>query len=625
MSVHPDGVTLWPGMGRSRLLTGGIRSQILVAGLLGVLVCLPWAARAEAAITGSTITSPASGTELYYNGDSGSGNVTVSGKVAGAASGSQGDLLCYWAANTAWTTVATGIDVSSGSFAVNVSLAPVAGFACRLALVPAGTTPTGAAAAAFTGPAISVTRSSSHATNGDIYGYDVLAGQLSWSFELESLGECPVFGSWATNPSTLGSFQLFAGNACLLQASGIAPDLDTRSALQVDGVNSYPPGAVGATADQGGGLTGEVGFQPLTYSTSFNAAHDALTIAETDTVMACNPPGGFPPTSADCPSLRDSGIQVQQTTTLLPGGQVARVSQRFASVDGKAHTIDALFGQSVEGPSGVTPGFAFPGQSSLVAHSSPDSVSTFPSGPGSIYLIANSAAAPAVSNPIGAITYSRPPASANFISASAGNLATFVMHYTDTVPANGSVSYEWSFTQAASLGALTPLARSELDRFFTPTVVIRKPANRSISRSASITVLGTATDPVGLSSVRVNGAGVAVGAGAVFSAQVRLRLGANTITATASNVAGNLGGTAVIVSYMPFQCTVPRLRGKQLAAAKSALRRAHCAVGKVKQVRSTSVKKGRVISTSPRAGARRRSGTKVALTVSRGRRNGGAS
>ncbi len=576
-------------------------------------------ARAQAAITGSSITYPAGGTQLYYNGDNGAGYVTVGGTVAGASSGSYGDLLCYWAADTSWTTLASAIDVSSGSFSVNVSLAPIAGFACRLALVPAGTTPTGAAAAAFAGPAISVARSSSHSTNGDLYGYDVLAGPLSWSFELESLGECPVFGSWATNASTLGSFQLFAGNACLLQTSGIAPELDTRSALQIDGENAYPPGAIGATPDQGGGLTGEAGFAPLAYSAAFDAAHDSVSITELDTLMSCNAPGGFPPTSVQCPSLHDSGIHVQQATTILPGGQVARVSQRFISVDGKAHTIDALFGQSVEGFSGATPGFAFPGQSSLVSHSAPDAFSAFSSGPGSIFVIANAGAAPSAGNPIGAITYSRPPISANFTSASGSDPATFVMHYTDTVPAGGSVSYGWSFTQAADLATLTPLARAELDRFFTPAVTIRAPANRSLSRNASITVQGIATDAIGLSSLKLNGTGIGVRSGGGFSALVRLRLGSNTITATATNVAGNLATASVIVRYVPFQCTVPRLRGKQLAAAKKALVRSHCAVGKVKQVRSNTVKKGKVISTSPKAGTRRRSGTKVALTVSRGR------
>jgi beta-lactam-binding protein with PASTA domain len=63
---------------------------------------------------------------------------------------------------------------------------------------------------------------------------------------------------------------------------------------------------------------------------------------------------------------------------------------------------------------------------------------------------------------------------------------------------------------------------------------------------------------------------------------------------------------------------VPRLGGKTLKGAKSALRRAHCAIGKIKRTRSTKAKRGRVISQKPKAGTRRPSGAKVNLTVSKG-------
>jgi len=61
-------------------------------------------------------------------------------------------------------------------------------------------------------------------------------------------------------------------------------------------------------------------------------------------------------------------------------------------------------------------------------------------------------------------------------------------------------------------------------------------------------------------------------------------------------------------------------RGKTLAAARSTLRASHCGVGTVKTVRSSTVAVGRVISQSPVAGRTRAAGTKVKLTVSRGRR-----
>jgi hypothetical protein len=68
------------------------------------------------------------------------------------------------------------------------------------------------------------------------------------------------------------------------------------------------------------------------------------------------------------------------------------------------------------------------------------------------------------------------------------------------------------------------------------------------------------------------------------------------------------------------QCVVPKLRGKRLPAAKRALRQAHCTIGRITRRRSSAVRRGKVISSRPKAKSRRPAGTKVALAVSRGRR-----
>jgi uncharacterized delta-60 repeat protein len=67
-------------------------------------------------------------------------------------------------------------------------------------------------------------------------------------------------------------------------------------------------------------------------------------------------------------------------------------------------------------------------------------------------------------------------------------------------------------------------------------------------------------------------------------------------------------------------CLVPNVRRKALGAARTALRRAHCTGGKIKRRYSSRVRRGRVISQTPRAGAKLAEGAKVALVVSRGRR-----
>jgi hypothetical protein len=67
------------------------------------------------------------------------------------------------------------------------------------------------------------------------------------------------------------------------------------------------------------------------------------------------------------------------------------------------------------------------------------------------------------------------------------------------------------------------------------------------------------------------------------------------------------------------RCIVPRLTGKTLAAARTALARSRCALGRVTKRRSR-VRKGRVVAQSLRPGTRRPRGSRVGLTLSRGRR-----
>jgi beta-lactam-binding protein with PASTA domain len=65
---------------------------------------------------------------------------------------------------------------------------------------------------------------------------------------------------------------------------------------------------------------------------------------------------------------------------------------------------------------------------------------------------------------------------------------------------------------------------------------------------------------------------------------------------------------------------VPNLRGKTQAAARTALARAKCALGRVTRAYSTRVRSGRIIAQSRAPGARLARGTRVNVVVSRGKR-----
>lgn len=70
-------------------------------------------------------------------------------------------------------------------------------------------------------------------------------------------------------------------------------------------------------------------------------------------------------------------------------------------------------------------------------------------------------------------------------------------------------------------------------------------------------------------------------------------------------------------------CLVPKVEGRRLGAAKRAITKAHCRVGKIKRVYSTRVKSGRVISQKPQPRRKLSAGSAVKLTVSKGKRHTG--
>jgi hypothetical protein len=68
------------------------------------------------------------------------------------------------------------------------------------------------------------------------------------------------------------------------------------------------------------------------------------------------------------------------------------------------------------------------------------------------------------------------------------------------------------------------------------------------------------------------------------------------------------------------RCLVPRVVHRSLRTARRAIVRAHCRVGRVRRAYSRRVRRGLVLTQTPRPGRRLRNGARVSLVVSRGRR-----
>lgn len=119
--------------------------------------------------------------------------------------------------------------------------------------------------------------------------------------------------------------------------------------------------------------------------------------------------------------------------------------------------------------------------------------------------------------------------------------------------------------------------------------------------------------------VQIHPQGMTAGAGATsLSGTETFPL--SFVIANVSEDAGTATMTWSLTGGSPqsAHCVVPRLVGKKLAAARQALAKAACGVGRVTGRKSARVAKGRVISQTPRAGLTRPKGTKVSLVVSTG-------
>jgi Tol biopolymer transport system component len=93
------------------------------------------------------------------------------------------------------------------------------------------------------------------------------------------------------------------------------------------------------------------------------------------------------------------------------------------------------------------------------------------------------------------------------------------------------------------------------------------------------------------------------------------------VVVTASNVAGHTSATSAATAAVPMPppCLVPKLKGKTVTKARTLLHHAHCVLGRISYAHS-QIRRGRIASQRPHAGATRPRGTKVSVVVSRGPR-----
>jgi hypothetical protein len=536
------------------MLSSRVRAASLIGGL-ALLVIGVSVASAGAAITGSQITSPADPTYAYFDETKDTLTTvlyTVEGTVTGAASGV--DVRCYVGNSaTEYHVLAEAVTVTAGRFSLPVTAEMESHQPCVLRAVPEGYT---GAPSAFTGPSVtsSYFEIYSNSATSTAYGYELGTYTLGANFEIDSVGECGIYYSRLFVPGSLEpSAHLFDCNSGLAAYDETATGTHTRSALQVDGVNAYSPGA--AQYVEAEETHAPIKNAPqIAVTQSFDPATALATIHEIDPIVKCSPETVYPPTSTSCTHFVSTGVELERSWQTTRGDQVASMTDTWRSTDAAPHTVNALYAQYfVDNYPASGGAYKFPGAGAF-SPTTKGSTVALPGGPNTI-LYKENAGTPDVGDgefPQGAIVYDSSPSEplSVFVGSDETEYNGFEMPYQRTIPAGGSSTLRMAFVQGYGLSEVESLAKAVLASYL-PTVSISSPANGATVSAPSVTVAGTASDTGALASLTVNGQAVSVGAGGAWSTSVALNSGANTITATATDQAGLSSSSSVSVTYSP--------------------------------------------------------------------------
>ncbi|HET6871149.1 MAG TPA: PASTA domain-containing protein [Solirubrobacteraceae bacterium] len=632
--------------------------RLWIAGIIAAIAALGLApAAAQATVTATNITSwtsngngtpPNSPYLISY--DNQPTTLAVTGSAPGAASGDRVDIACYYGSPPSkFKVLVSNLSVSaqqtfataSGTSAPQLRL--IAGHACRLRAVPHSGEANGDASQ-FAGPQVAVAETallptiSGGINNGKAYNYYVngmtFTGFAAWKAAgtpaTSTTGACGgPYAAPVNQALDAGTFPIDCAGSLLDNDLGI---WGGRSEVQIDGRDAYDAASAQALFARTSGDNGSedlTGFPSLSTSVDFDPTTGLISSQAQESWVACHGPEVYPATSANCLSFDNTGVRLTRVVTTSDGGRVITLTDTWSSTDGNSHSLDLLYDDyaGVAGNADSERGWQFPGQSGFTQYGTGDSVAAPSAVPGSILVRTNVTAPDGdPSEGYGAITFGSAPSGLRFASDS-----ELEEHRLLSVPAGGSASLSYVYSIATSQADITALALAAEDRFQPAAVHIASPASGTAVSSAVVAVTGTAIAGSGITSLVVGGQAVPVAPGGTWSAQVPLSPGQNTITALATDGAGATAQDQVTVVYQPpapsslpptpfvAKCHVPRVKGMKLRAAEKALRKANCKVGKVKHVTSRKLARGRVTSTTPRAGRWLPAGHKIEMLVSTGR------
>ena len=512
---------------------------------LAVLAALVPAA-ASAAITATSISSPANQSTFFVDQSQSSSTATAFTVTGTANAAGNVDVDCTTASSET-AHLLTSQAVTAGPFSLSVTDADLYTAAmatddgpCILRVEPAGATPAApGAASAYGGPLISINFEQINTYSGvpdDFYAqYAGAATGSSGTLEFTSPGYCGLEESFITSGSSSLANSAngldCVGSLFSAYTSGEDSAVEIPSELTVDG-------ASGAVADGFGNATTTPGYEQPTVTDSY--ADGELTIHDDEPVMLClNDCGyGTAPTG-----FKPSGIELDRTWQTADNGLVALQTDVFRSTDGAAHTLTVHEDDDISDDPSLGASVDFPGTSGFLQYQPGNTVAPV-SGPGAIYFKTNPTT-PDSGDPAsrwlqGAIAYSRAPdgpIAVTFWTKAGSWSPEFYLPYNLSVPAGGTAVLRFAYVQDFALSDVKTLAQQELAGF-APTLSVTAPSNNSNSSSPQVTVSGTVTDAAGIKSLTLNGTSVTVGTAGAFSGSLDLPVGADTITVVATDADG---------------------------------------------------------------------------------------
>ena len=419
---------------------------------------------------------------------------------------------------------------------------------CTLRAVPPGTPPS-AALSPFKGARVGVseyTRQELVEGSGRIYDFYDTATTFEGYWGWDSVGSCGPYSRMfdpvsfrEQNPDYTSDCE---GNLYLRNESETAPS------IVVDGHNAYAVESQRFIHLEGEGET----FVSDEHHT-LNPLDGTMTQTWTEVLTRCESAGGVAvdelnPEAAKCVKFVPTGVMLVRTVTTGESGLQATVTDHFESTDGASHAIDLSYGEEDNGNE-ENPSYRFPGDAGFSVRAK-GATAAMGAAPATVYFEADPSAlepADGLQNPLGAITLSAAPAGVVF----ANNRVFELLYPKQTVPASGALTFTEVLSQALTLARVQQLAQLGEDRLAGPSVSISAPATGSVVSTPSVTVSGSAADNFGVASLNVGGAAVPYAGSGPWSSTVALNPGANTITASATDHAGNVAATSVTVTYAP--------------------------------------------------------------------------